>query len=323
MRTCEETCDTCQGIASDRCPVVEKDMTPLAQALAQLVQDMGGEHTMLYVNDVFRGSKTKVIVGRGHTRCKGHGAGKSLSKAEISRLMVHLQQTRVLAEVHKHGPHGEVMSAVRTGPQAQPLLSGRLPVRLKMRGAKGKAAKSAPKKRAGGRMAPTNSSANLAKASGAVSSKARALGARSSSEANGGRGAVDTRAPMQMADVFSRKEKPAARQAPKGKGKAAAGSGGGGGGAAGLHGVILNVRKQVAEQQSKIQGITVLPFHILNNTTISAIVKDPPRSLEALAKLPGMGQAKADKYGETFVRARPASTKPCSVSVCARSSHRS
>ena len=44
--------------------------------------------------------------------------------------------------------------------------------------------------------------------------------------------------------------------------------------------------------------------------TISAIVRDPPRSVEALAKIPGVGQVKADKYGETFVRARPVQPAP-------------
>ena len=65
-----------------------------------------------------------------------------------------------------------------------------------------------------------------------------------------------------------------------------------------LNGMLLDFRKTEASSR---YGTASLPFHILNNVAISGIIQEQPTTLEALARLPGVGQAKCDKFGERLL----------------------
>lgn len=50
---------------------------------------------------------------------------------------------------------------------------------------------------------------------------------------------------------------------------------------------------------SRAQGVP--PYVVFNDATLVALAQERPQSLEAFAVIPGVGQAKLDKYGERFV----------------------
>ncbi|MDX1548515.1 MAG: RQC domain-containing protein, partial [Rhodothermales bacterium] len=60
---------------------------------------------------------------------------------------------------------------------------------------------------------------------------------------------------------------------------------------------LRQLRLELARQQG------VPPYVVFNDTTLAAMVQERPQTLEAFAALPGVGEVKLQRYGETFLDA--------------------
>jgi len=63
----------------------------------------------------------------------------------------------------------------------------------------------------------------------------------------------------------------------------------------GLFGKLSALRKQLAGEQK------VPPYVIFNDKTLLEMAEKCPQDLAAFSKIPGVGQAKLEKYGELFL----------------------
>ncbi|XP_066258986.1 ATP-dependent DNA helicase RecQ [Euwallacea similis] len=82
------TCDNCLNI--DKYKTVE--VGEQARQLCQILRDLTSKEnvTLLYIAEVFKGSKTKKLLSKGHDRHPLYGAGASMDKNEIHRILKEL-----------------------------------------------------------------------------------------------------------------------------------------------------------------------------------------------------------------------------------------
>ena len=59
---------------------------------------------------------------------------------------------------------------------------------------------------------------------------------------------------------------------------------------------LRETRRTLAEEQG------VPPYVIFHDKTLQAMAEDMPTTLDAFSRLPGVGERKRDKYGETFLK---------------------
>ena len=59
---------------------------------------------------------------------------------------------------------------------------------------------------------------------------------------------------------------------------------------------LRETRRTLAEEQG------VPPYVIFHDKTLQAMAEDMPSTLDAFSRLPGVGERKRDKYGETFLK---------------------
>ena len=57
------------------------------------------------------------------------------------------------------------------------------------------------------------------------------------------------------------------------------------------------LRLQLAKAQN------VPPYVIFHDTTLAALAKARPKNIDAMGRIPGVGAAKLERYGEVFVKA--------------------
>ena len=135
---CHASCDNCR-----REPVHLVDMTRAASDFVSMVKLIGNARppthtTRSHYQSVFRGSRRKEVVDRGHHRNIYHGRGAQMGEAELKRLVDHLLSENILEEYAQKAPYQRFPNHyVRLGPQASALLSGDLPVQLDMPRASG------------------------------------------------------------------------------------------------------------------------------------------------------------------------------------------
>lgn len=82
---CNKRCDNCQSDST----FTAFDVTDLAAKAVKVVENLagyGGQVTLLYCIDVFRGSRGSKIVQNGHTEVEGFAAGKDLNRGDVERL---------------------------------------------------------------------------------------------------------------------------------------------------------------------------------------------------------------------------------------------
>ncbi|KAM0793054.1 hypothetical protein ACM66B_000541 [Microbotryomycetes sp. NB124-2] len=102
-KDCNRTCDNCCAERN----LVKKDVTESAKEAVRLVQDIQGDKvTLLHVVDVFRGSKVKKIVDRGHDRVPGFGKGNQFNRGDVERLFYELVGAGFLDERLEKSAYG-------------------------------------------------------------------------------------------------------------------------------------------------------------------------------------------------------------------------
>ena len=98
---CRGTCDNCKRGGSGRSRQLEQDMTRPALDLLKISSQLGQKATQTNVVDVFRGSKSAALVRQGFDQCQGFGAGQSLPRADVQRLI----RQMVMKQIFKEGTY--------------------------------------------------------------------------------------------------------------------------------------------------------------------------------------------------------------------------
>ncbi|KAG5889744.1 hypothetical protein JTB14_018966 [Gonioctena quinquepunctata] len=89
-------CDNCENINKHKM----LDVTKEARDLGMLVKDLGsrGNVTLLHVADVYKGSKAKKILERGHDKHRCFGLGAGMERTDIQRVLKDLILKSVIAD---------------------------------------------------------------------------------------------------------------------------------------------------------------------------------------------------------------------------------
>ncbi|CDK26224.1 unnamed protein product [Kuraishia capsulata CBS 1993] len=119
---CKKQCDNCKNSVTQE----TKDVTPHAKQIAKLVQAVQGDKvTLLYCQDLYRGSKTTKIMAAGHNEVPSYGNGKELEKTVVERIFFRLLTDEVLEEYQIMNGAGYTSDYVQLGPKARDVLSDR------------------------------------------------------------------------------------------------------------------------------------------------------------------------------------------------------
>ncbi len=109
---CEASCDNCKAKGH----YIEKDVTDLCMKALDLIDIIVDERvTMLYCVDVFRGSRLKKVVDKGHDKVPGFGSGSELSRSDAERLFHLLASEGIIYEVNTPTKTGFVVQYIRVG----------------------------------------------------------------------------------------------------------------------------------------------------------------------------------------------------------------
>lgn len=94
----ETTCDNCENLSSHQ----QKDISHEARELGKLVADLSSSSnvTMIYVTEVYKGSKSKRITECGHDKHPLHGQGASLDRSDIQSILKQLILKDILANFY-------------------------------------------------------------------------------------------------------------------------------------------------------------------------------------------------------------------------------
>ncbi|EJS44156.1 sgs1p [Saccharomyces arboricola H-6] len=128
-KLCHKNCDNCRNSAN----VIneERDVTEPAKKIVKLVERIQNERvTIIYCQDIFKGSRSSRIVQANHDTLEEHGLGKAMQKSEIERIFFHLITIRVLQEYSIMNNSGFASSYVKVGPNARKLLTGKMGVKM-------------------------------------------------------------------------------------------------------------------------------------------------------------------------------------------------
>ncbi|CAI4048616.1 hypothetical protein SKDZ_13G3160 [Saccharomyces kudriavzevii ZP591] len=128
-KLCHKNCDNCRNSANMISE--ERDVTESAKKIVKLVENIQNERvTIIYCQDIFKGSRSSKIVQANHDTLDEHGCGKSMQKSEIERIFFHLITIRVLQEYSIMNNSGFASSYVKVGPNARKLLSGKMDIKM-------------------------------------------------------------------------------------------------------------------------------------------------------------------------------------------------
>ncbi|ESQ35756.1 hypothetical protein EUTSA_v10006602mg [Eutrema salsugineum] len=119
---CKKTCDNCCSSQS----LIDKDVTLITKQLVELVKQTGERFSSSHILEVYRGSLNQMVKKHRHETLQLHGAGKHLSKIEVSRIMHYLVTEDILVEdVRKSDMYGTVSSLLKVNhSKAASLFSG-------------------------------------------------------------------------------------------------------------------------------------------------------------------------------------------------------
>lgn len=97
----DTACDNCLNVGN----VETKDLTNESRELGLLVKEISanGNATMLHVAEVYKGSKQKKIVDKGHDKCKHFGKGAHMDLLDIQRILKELIFRKILTDFCKYG----------------------------------------------------------------------------------------------------------------------------------------------------------------------------------------------------------------------------
>ncbi|XP_056852506.1 ATP-dependent DNA helicase Q-like 4A isoform X1 [Raphanus sativus] len=119
---CKNTCDNCCSSHS----LIDKDVTLITRQLVELVKQTGERFSSSHILEVYRGSLNQMVKKHRHETLQFHGAGKQLSKIEVSRILHYLVTEDILVEdVRKSDMYGTVSSLLKVNnSKAASLFSG-------------------------------------------------------------------------------------------------------------------------------------------------------------------------------------------------------
>lgn len=96
-KDCLKKCDNC--VSENTSASVSKDITEHAKNIIQMIQLMQSENvTLIYCQDVYRGSRSSKIVAAGHDRLEFHGRGRDLDRQFLQRVFFHLITLQLVVE---------------------------------------------------------------------------------------------------------------------------------------------------------------------------------------------------------------------------------
>ncbi|TVU33484.1 hypothetical protein EJB05_25306 [Eragrostis curvula] len=127
---CGKTCDNCLKDLR----WIERDVTPTARQLVELVKMTRPPCSSSHILEVFRGSVSQNVKKHSHHTLSLHGAGKQLAKGEAARILRHLVTERILSEDVKKSDnmYGSVTSVLKVNyTEVGDLCSGKRRIVLK------------------------------------------------------------------------------------------------------------------------------------------------------------------------------------------------
>ncbi|CAR31029.1 ZYRO0E08250p [Zygosaccharomyces rouxii] len=128
-KDCHKNCDNCCN--SFKVATEQRDVTEDAKKIVKLVDELQDSRvTLIYCQDIFKGSRSSKIVQAGHTELEFHGAGKSMPKSDVERIFFQLINLGILAEYPIVNNSGFASNYVKLGKRARELLRGALPVQM-------------------------------------------------------------------------------------------------------------------------------------------------------------------------------------------------
>lgn len=129
VRHCRSGCDNCRNGQNSLQEI--RDVTERAKEVVQLVQSIQQDNVALgHCIDVYRGSRIKKIMEKGHDRAASYGLGKSLDRTEVERMFHHFMTEGILDEYSVYSSIGFSTSYIKRGPAGTRLLSGKLKVTM-------------------------------------------------------------------------------------------------------------------------------------------------------------------------------------------------
>jgi bloom syndrome protein len=94
--------------------LIDKDVTLITRQLVELVKQTGERFSSAHILEVYRGSLNQMVKKHRHETLQFHGAGKHLSKIEVSRILHYLVTEDILVEdVRKSDMYGSVSSLLQ------------------------------------------------------------------------------------------------------------------------------------------------------------------------------------------------------------------
>lgn len=124
VRQCMSSCDNCKhGQSTTR---EARDVTTTAREIVELVQSIQHDQvTLIHCIDVYRGSKNKKLLEKGHDRARHYNSGTSLPKGDTERIFHHLVTEGFLDEYSVYNGVGFSSSYIKGGAKSYMLLQGR------------------------------------------------------------------------------------------------------------------------------------------------------------------------------------------------------
>lgn len=127
-KECDGNCDNCRNNNGVQ---VEKNITDISQQILKMVGEIERQQvTLLYCQDVFKGSNAAKIISKGHNQLAYHGMGKKLDRLELERIFFHLISEDCLVE-YSVMKGGFASNYVKLGKNASRVLGGNLQMHIK------------------------------------------------------------------------------------------------------------------------------------------------------------------------------------------------
>lgn len=128
VRKCKGNCDNCK-FGQNRVKEI-RDVSARAKEIVELVYSIQKDHVvLLHCIDVYRGSRLKKILDKGHDRAKNYGMGRNLDRTEVERMFHHLITEGILDEYSRYQA-GFARSFIKRGPEGPKVVSGQLKVTM-------------------------------------------------------------------------------------------------------------------------------------------------------------------------------------------------
>lgn len=140
---CHDGCDNCQSDAQFQM----KDFSHHAKTIINLVRQLSErDYTLLHCVDIYRGSRSKKVVGAGHDELSEFNGGSDLDRGDVERIFYHLVAQDALEEYNKTNSQGFTSQYIKLGRKYREFVSGRSKLEFQVRlGSIKKAKSQAPK----------------------------------------------------------------------------------------------------------------------------------------------------------------------------------